>query len=190
MTDKFGDGGAPKGLDFSLRVPDGDDHERMVCNRCGWIHYVNPRVVVGSVCQWDNKILMCRRNIEPRKGFWTIPAGFLEEGESAEEGAAREAKEEACATIEIDTLFAVYSIRRISQIQLMFRGALKSPDIAVGPESMEVALVAYEDIPWKDLAFPSVYWALRHFKRIEGKAAFAPFTNPAGDGIEDFPKDE
>ncbi len=170
---------------FSLRVPDGDTHARHVCDDCGYIHYVNPKIVVGSVVTWhgadDGEIryLMCRRAIEPRKGFWTLPAGYLENGETTEDGARREAHEEACADIRIDALLAVYSLAHISQVQLMYKATLLSPDIAVGEESLEVALFRKEDIPWDDLAFPSVRWALTQFQEVAETPVFAPFTNPA-----------
>ncbi|MEM1138792.1 MAG: NUDIX hydrolase [Pseudomonadota bacterium] len=181
MADDLKSDGVRLPADFDFKIPDADDRERLVCKRCTWIHYVNPRIVVGSVCEWQGLILMCRRNIEPRRGFWTIPAGFLEEQESAEHGATREAHEEACADIEIDRLLAIYSIPRISQVQLMYRARLKSPDVAAGPESQEVALVAPKDIPWAELAFPSVTWVLRHHAAVRGRADFPPFSNPEDD---------
>jgi len=165
--------------DFRLAVPEGDDRVRRICNRCNFIDYVNPKIVVGSVVTRGDLILLCKRAIEPRKGFWTLPAGFLEEGESVEEGARREAREEACADIEIDRLLAVYSVPRIAQVQIMFRAQLVS-DIAAGPESEEVKLVPWRDIPWSQLAFPTVVWALTHFAETRQKDAFAPFTNPPG----------
>ena len=124
-----------------------DGRERSVCAHCSFIGYKNSKVVAGSVAVWEDKILLCRRAIEPRKGFWTLPAGFLELGESLEEGAAREAFEEARARLEIDGILAVYSVTRISQMQIMFRARLSSPDIAAGPESAEVGLFSWSDIP-------------------------------------------
>ena len=141
--------------DFKIGIPDGDDRERRMCQKCDFIDYVNPKIVVGSVVTWEDKILICKRAIEPRLGFWTLPAGFMENGESIEEGAAREAREEACADIEIERLLAVYSIPRISQVQIMFKAKLRSPDIASGPESQDVKLVTWDEIPWKEMAFPS-----------------------------------
>lgn len=167
---------------FVKKVPSGDNMERSVCAACGFVDYENPKIVVGSVVAHEGKILLCKRAIEPRRGFWTLPAGYLEQHETAEAGAMREALEEACATIEIDRLLAVYSIPRISQVQLMFRARLASPDIAAGPESEAVDLYAWKDIPWPDLAFPSVGWALRHYRETMGREGFAPFSNPA-DGL-------
>jgi ADP-ribose pyrophosphatase YjhB (NUDIX family) len=162
---------------FSIQTPVGEDRPRLVCDSCGYIAYVNPKVVVGSIVTYQDKFLICRRAIEPRRGFWTLPAGYLEEGETVEAGAVREAKEEACADIAIDGLFAVYSMPHLSQVQLMFRAQLISPDIAAGPESLEVKLVTWDDIPWAELAFPSVKWALEHYKAWTQGAA-APFSNP------------
>ncbi len=163
------------GYRFRRRVPEGDDRERHVCDDCGWIHYVNPRVVVGAVCTWEERFLLCRRDIEPRRGFWTIPAGFLEEGESTEAGARREAREEANARLEIDALLGVYSIPRISQVQIMYRARLADPDVEARDETSEVRFFAWDEIPWDDLAFPSVAWALRHWKEVEGRTGFPPF---------------
>ena len=167
---------------FVKEIPQGDNMERSVCAACGFVDYQNPKIVVGSVVLSEQKILLCKRAIEPRRGYWTLPAGYLEQHETAEDGAVREAREEAMAAIEIDRLLAVYSIPRISQIQLMFRARLLSPEIAPGPESEAVGLYAWEDIPWEDLAFPSVSWALRHYRETMGRGDFAPFTNPV-DGL-------
>ncbi|RFB05352.1 NUDIX hydrolase [Parvularcula marina] len=169
---------------FRLEIPSGDDRERSVCTRCSFIDYRNPRIVVGSVATDDSgRILLCQRAIEPRKSWWTLPAGYLETNESAEAGARREAREEAGAKLEIDRLLAVYSLPRISQVQLMYRARLTNPDtIAAGPESEDLMLVSFEDIPWPDLAFPSVSWALRDWRAVEGQADFAVRSNPA-DGL-------
>jgi len=164
--------------EFVRRVPDGDNLERDVCARCGHIHYVNPKIVVGAVCSWHGRILLCRRAIEPRSGFWTIPAGYMEERETPAEGAAREAWEEATARIEIERLLAVYAVPRISQVQLIFRARLSGEDFAPGTESLETKLFAWEEIPWDALAFPSVHWALKHHREVEGRADFATFDNP------------
>lgn len=167
---------------FSSRVPDGDDRARDVCDHCGFIDYKNPKVVVGSVALWKEKILLCRRAIEPRKGFWTLPAGYLELGESVEAGARREAWEEARARLFLDRLLAVYSVPRISQVQVMFRAALENGDVEAGPESAEVGLFDWSDIPWGDIAFPTVGWALRHWRQTRNEADFPPFANPV-DGL-------
>jgi len=170
----------PPGPHFERRVPEGDTAERYVCGRCGHIHYANPKIVVGAVVVHDRNILLCRRAIEPRKNFWTLPAGFLEEHETPEEGARREAREEAMCDIMLDALLAIYSVPHISQVHLMYRARLATPDFAPGPESLETRLFAWEDIPWNELAFPSAHWALHHFRETEGATVFAPFTNPPG----------
>lgn len=170
---------APKTCcEFVRRIPEGDTLERDVCATCGHVHYVNPKIVVGAVCSWHGRILLCRRAIEPRHGFWTIPAGYMEERETPAEGAAREAREEAQAKIEIDRLLAVYSVPRISQVQLIFRAKLANPDFAPGSESLETKLFAWEEIPWDMLAFPSVHWALHHHRESADATDFAPFENP------------
>lgn len=165
---------------FVQRIPEGDDRLRRVCRECGFVDYENPRVVVGSVVAWQDRILLCRRGINPRRGFWTLPAGFLELHESAAEGARREAWEEARAEIEIDQLLAVYSIPRISQIQLIFRARLEAPEFTAGPETLELDLFSWNDIPWDEIAFPSVNWALGHFHEVRHLPAFAPRVNPPG----------
>lgn len=163
---------------FEQIIPDGDDRNRSVCTACGFVNYQNPKVVVGSIATWDKKILLCKRAIEPRKGYWTLPAGYLELGETAEDGAVREAWEEARARLRIERLLAVYSVPRISQVQLMYRAALESPEFSPGPESAEVTLASWDDIPWADIAFPTVGWALRHYREVLGKTDFPPFSNP------------
>ncbi|MEM9233492.1 MAG: NUDIX hydrolase [Pseudomonadota bacterium] len=161
-------------------MPTGDDRERSVCTRCGFVDYLNPRIVVGSVATDDqDRILLCKRAIEPRKGWWTLPAGYLETGESTEVGARREAWEEAGARLELDRLLAIYSIERISQVQLMYRARLTNPEtIAPGPESEELQLVAFEDVPWTELAFPTVSWALKDWHATKSQADFAVHSNP------------
>lgn len=166
---------------FRTRIPDGDSRERPVCDQCGFVVYDNPKIVTGSVVTRGSRILLCRRAIPPRHGFWTLPAGFMELSETAEEAALREAWEEAEARIEIDGLLAVYSIPRISMVQIMFRATLVDPAIRPGSESLEVSLFDWADIPWDDLAFPSVHWALRQHRAVDGKAVFVPFTNPPGE---------
>ncbi|HTQ13867.1 MAG TPA: NUDIX hydrolase [Rhizomicrobium sp.] len=168
----------PPAPHFEWRVPDGDTTARHVCGRCGHIHYTNPKIVVGSVVAHEGRILLCRRAIEPRRNFWTLPAGFLEEHEAPEDGARREAREEANAEIAIDALLAVYAVPHISQVQLMYRARLAQPDFSAGPESLDVALFDWADIPWTELAFPSVKWALDQHRQVEGKEVFAPFSNP------------
>ena len=173
MADYF-----PKDHKFEAKIPEGDDHERMVCTDCGFVHYENPKIVAGAVVTYGNKILLCRRAINPRAGFWTIPAGFMELGETPAEAAVREAREEANAHIKIVDLLAIYTIKRISQVQMMYRAELIDPDISPGIESLEVALFDRADIPHDDLAFPSVDWALAQSGEIGGADLYQPFTNP------------
>lgn len=166
---------------FVRKVPEGEDSERLVCESCGFIHYENPKVVVGALATWQDRILLCRRAIDPRKGFWTLPAGYLELHESAEAGARREAWEEARAELDIVQLLAVYSIPRISQIQLIYLARLVSPEVEAGAETAELDLFAWDDIPWDDIAFPSVHWALHHFAETRDHPTFAPRQNPPGE---------
>lgn len=163
---------------FKKQVPDGDTIERDVCDTCGFIDYTNPKLVVGSVVRHKDKILLCRRAIEPRKGFWTLPAGYMELHESPQDGARREAMEEAEATLIIDSLLAIYAIQRISQVQLIYRARLANPHFSPGIESLDVQLFEWSKIPWDDIAFPSVLWALDHDRRVEAGDNGAPFNNP------------
>lgn len=169
---------ASGGLHFHKATPDGDDRERDVCGLCGFIDYRNPKIVVGSVLVHDGAVLLCRRAIDPRRGFWTLPAGYLELGETVEEGARREAYEEARVRPMLDRVLAVYSVPRISQVQIMFRGRLDTADCAAGPESLDVRLFSFAELPWPDLAFPTVGWALRHWRESRDLDDFAPYSNP------------
>ncbi|MBU8545429.1 MULTISPECIES: NUDIX hydrolase [Roseomonadaceae] len=166
---------------FVRRIPDGEDRERLTCNDCGYIAYENPKIVVGSVVEVDGKVLLCRRAIQPRHGFWTIPAGYMELGETVEEGARREAQEEACVDLVLDGVLAVYSIARIGQVQILFRARLASPGFAPGPESLEVRLFDWDEIPWDSLAFPSVHWVLEAWREAGSGPLGAPRGNPAED---------
>ncbi len=144
-------------------VPEGDSRLRNVCQSCNTIHYVNPNNVCGAILTWENKILLCKRAIEPRQGLWTLPAGFMENGETVKEGAARESFEEANASSKDLSLFGVFSLPHISQVYIMFRGELESDDFFPGVESLETELYRPEDIPWENLAFPVVKECLRLF---------------------------
>jgi ADP-ribose pyrophosphatase YjhB (NUDIX family) len=168
-------------LAFRREIPAGDTHERDVCGTCGFINYVNPKIVTGSIVRHRGKILLCRRAIEPRVGYWTLPAGFMEVGETAEQAAMREAREEANASIVIDRLLAVYTIPRIAQVQIMYLAHLREENFSAGPESVEVMLAGWDEIPWDDIAFPSVTWALEQYRSIEGVSDFPPFSNPPGE---------
>ena len=146
-----------------LRVPDDDNRERHVCESCDLIHYSNPNVIAGCLPLWGDQVLLCRRAIEPRKGYWTLPAGFLENGESVAAGAARETWEEAEAKIDASALYTVFSLPYISQIHMFYRANLVDGQFAAGPESLEVALFNEQDIPWDELAFPVVTDTLKHY---------------------------
>jgi len=149
-------------------IPEGDDRERLVCADCGYISYENPKIIVAAVCTWQDQVLICKRAIEPCIGTWTIPAGYMELGETTAEGAAREVLEEAGARINVTGLIGVFEIPRISQIYIVHRAEMTDPDISAGFESEAVKLVAWADIPWDDLSFPSITWALRQYQESAG----------------------
>lgn len=146
-----------------LEIPPGDHLERRVCHACNVIHYENPKIVVGCVPEYEGRILICRRAIEPRLGYWTFPAGFMENDETLEAGAARECLEEACARVGIESLLAVVNIPDARQVHVFFRGRLVDGRHAVGPESLETRLVEPSGLPWGEIAFPSTEFALRSF---------------------------
>ncbi len=167
---------------FRQLVPEGDNRPRDVCDACGYGLYSNPKVVVGSVLSEGGQILLCRRAIEPRRNFWTLPAGYLENGETLEEGAAREALEEAGATIRIDGVLALYSLTRAGQVQVMFRAGFAGPArFEAAEESLEVRLFAWDEIPWDEIAFPTVRWALHAWREAGSGPLGAPSRNPATD---------
>lgn len=151
------------------KVPEGDDRERLVCPDCGFIDYRNPRIVVGAVCTWQDQFLLCRRAIEPSYGKWTFPAGFMELDETVAEGAAREAHEEAGVNVEIGDVIGIYEVPKVGHVMIMHRAPMLSPTFEAGAESLEVALFDWEDIPWDDLAFPSVAWTLKRFHEVKGQ---------------------
>lgn len=160
------------GARVTFLVPPGDSLPRHVCDACGHIHYENPRLVVGCVAEWEDRILLCRRAIEPQHGFWTLPAGFMENGETTAQAAIRETHEEAGAGILIDAPFAMISIAHINQVHLFYRGRMSSPYFAAGEESLEVGLYRADQIPWRDLAFRSVTLCLERYLADREKAAF------------------
>ncbi|MCH2209805.1 MAG: NUDIX hydrolase [Fuerstiella sp.] len=161
---------------FRRRIPEGDDHERSVCDRCGWIHYENPRVIAAALCIEGDQVLLCRRAILPRYGFWTLPGGFMEMGETAENAAVRESFEEAGARVAASSLLGVYSIPRIGQVHLVYLTHLNSPEIVAGTESLEVAMVSLKEIPWDELAFPVNHWTLQDYLSLEGRPPAQPFS--------------
>ena len=150
------------------QVPSDDNRERSVCEACGVVHYVNPKIVVGCVPEKDGRILLCKRAIEPRYGYWTVPAGFMELGESTAQGAARETLEEACAEVEIGHLFASVDVVDAGQVHLFFTAKLLS-DYAAGQESLDVAMYSEDEIPWDDIAFHSGRYALQKYFEDKGQ---------------------
>jgi ADP-ribose pyrophosphatase YjhB (NUDIX family) len=151
------------GQPVTIRVPEGDHRPRYVCTGCGAVHYQNPRIVAGCVPEHEGRILLCRRAIEPRLGYWTIPAGFMENGETTQDAARRESFEEAQAEVEIGSLLAVVHVLHADQVHVMFRARLPQPEFGVSPESLEVMLCDEDGIPWQDIAFRSVDFALRRY---------------------------
>lgn len=161
------------GAGVSYRVPEGDDRERAVCGACETIHYVNPRIIVGCLPEFEGRLLLCLRAIEPRRNFWTLPAGFMENGETTEQGAARETWEEAQARVENMALYRVYDVPYINQVYMFYRCTVTDGVHRAGPESLDTRLFSADEIPWDDLAFPSVYRALSSYLRDrEAGAAF------------------
>ncbi|MGE0473199.1 MAG: NUDIX hydrolase [Nitrospirales bacterium] len=150
------------------KIPPGETLPRAVCPACLTIHYENPKIVAGCIPEWEDKILLCRRAIEPRMGLWTYPAGFMEMGESTEEAAARETIEEACANVSIQGLLGIFSLPHVSQVYVVYRAYLQNLNFKPGPESLEVQLVSISDIPWEHLAFPVIHESLsRYVKDIQ-----------------------
>ena len=157
------------GAPLEFRVPPGDHLARHVCDACGTIHYQNPRLVVGCVPEYDGRILLCTRAIEPRRGYWTVPAGFMENGETLQQAAARESREEALAEVEVGSLLAIVHVLHAQQVHVFFRAKLPRPQFGAGAESLEVQLVDPDEIPWPQLAFPSTEFSLRRY--LEDRAA-------------------
>jgi len=151
------------GAPVTRRVPAGDSLPRWVCDACKAIHYENPKMIVGCVADWQGRVLLCKRAIEPRYGLWTVPAGFLENGETTAEGASRESLEEANARVEIAALFSLYNLPHINQVYMLFRGSLLSPEVSAGAETLEVALFDETEVPWDELAFATVRNTLTHY---------------------------
>jgi len=151
------------GSPVESKIPAGDHLPRFVCTSCHMVHYKNPLLVLGCVPQWQDKILLCRRAIEPRLGFWTVPAGFMENGETMQQAAERECHEEALAEAEVGSLLAVVNVTRANQVHVMFRAKLLEPKFAPGTESLEVALYDEAQVPWSELAFASGEYALRQY---------------------------
>ncbi len=151
------------GASVTLLIPSGDDRQRHVCPECDTIHYHNPNIIAGCLPIHEDKVLLCKRAIEPRYGLWTLPAGFMENGESVEEGALRESWEEARATIKLHGLYTLFSLPQINQVYMLFKGELADLEFGAGPESLEVELFAEENIPWDDIAFPVMKKTLQYY---------------------------
>ena len=151
------------GAPVALKVPAGDTLPRYMCDGCNTIHYQNPRMVVGCIAEWEDKILLCRRAIEPRYGLWTVPAGYMENGETTYQGALRETLEEANARVEIGPLYALYNIPHINQVYILFRARLLHFDVRAGAETLEARLFGEPEIPWDQIAFATVRNTLTHY---------------------------
>ena len=153
------------GATVARKIPAGDSLPRYVCDACSTIHYQNPRMIVGCVPVWEDKILLCKRAIEPRHGLWTVPAGFMENGETLGAGAARETLEEACARVDIGMLYAVYNIPHVNQVYLLFLAVAMGAILAThaGEESLETRLFSEDEIPWDQIAFATVRNTLTHY---------------------------
>lgn len=149
------------GAVVALRIPPGDTHARHVCDACGTIHYQNPKIVAGCLPVWEDKVLLCRRAIEPRYGLWTLPAGFMEKGETTLEAAMRETLEEARAKVEIDGLCTLFNLPHIDQVYLLYRGRLLDLDYAPGEETLEARLFSEAEIPWQEIAFRVIQETLK-----------------------------
>ena len=151
------------GESVSKQIPKGDDRHRHVCDSCDTVHYQNPCIIAGSLPVFGDKVLLCRRAIEPAYGYWTLPAGFMENGETTLEGALRESMEEANVTLHELELYTMIDIPHINQVYIFYRGIMAKPEFSAGIESLEVELFSEQDIPWSDIAFPSVKKTLEHF---------------------------
>ena len=168
------------GTRVDYRVPPDDNRERAVCPACGEIHYENPINVVGTVPVWGDQVLLCKRNIEPRFGLWTLPAGFLELGESTEAGALRETDEEAGAKIEMQGLFTVLNVVRVGQVHLFYRARMLDTSLAPGPETQEARLFREHEIPWDQIAFRTVRQTLEHFFEDRRRGSFGVHAGDIG----------
>lgn len=164
------------GSEVTVSIPEGDNLPRHVCKACGIIHYQNPKVVAGCIPEYEGKVLLCKRAIEPRYGLWTLPAGFMENDETTAEAAAREALEEANAQIKINSLYTMFSLPHINQVYVMYLGKLENTDYSPGVESLELKLCAEKDIPWESLAFPVVTETLRLYFSDNKKGSFPTYT--------------
>jgi len=160
-----------------FEIPDGDNRPRHVCHQCNTIHYQNPKVVTGTLPVWKDKVLLCKRAIEPRLGMWTLPAGFMENNETLEHAANRESVEEANANIKIDGLYTVFSLPHISQVYVMYRAQLLDLNFSAGTESLDVKLFDESEIPWSQLAFKTIEQTLRYYFDDRKKNTFPVYSH-------------
>lgn len=151
------------GSEVRVGIPQGDNRKRYICDNCGTVHYHNPKIVAGCIPTWHDQVLLCRRAIEPRHGLWTVPAGFMENGETTYQGAVRETLEEANARVAVEGLYMTVNLPKINQVYMLFRARLLDLDFSPGEESLEVELFRREQIPWQELAFPTVALALQKY---------------------------
>jgi ADP-ribose pyrophosphatase YjhB (NUDIX family) len=164
------------GAPLEVRIPEGDDRHRHTCPACGAVHYQNPKLVVGCLPEWGDRILLCRRGIEPRYGLWTLPAGYMENDETVEEAALRETLEEANARVEIVSLFSLVSLPHINQVYMLFRGRLLDLDFSAGQETLEARLFSERQIPWDELAFSSIRRTLELYFRDREAGCYGTHT--------------
>lgn len=165
------------GQALNIKVPAGDNRPRHVCDSCQTIHYLNPKIVTGTLPVWKDKVLLCKRAIEPRYGLWTLPAGFMETGETTEQAAERESTEEANANLEIQQLYTVINLPHIDQVYMLYRASLTDLDFSAGEESLEVKLFMEEEIPWQKLAFRTIHFTLKRFFEDRKKGHFPLHTH-------------
>lgn len=170
------------GTPVELRVPAGDNRPRWCCVRCGAVHYENPKIVMGTLPVWEDRVLLCKRAIEPRLGFWTLPAGFMENGETIADGALRETIEEAGARVVLQDLFAAYDVIEVHQVHVYFRARLLDLEFAPGPESLDVRLFREQDIPWDQLAFRTVVMTLRAYFADRAQGTYTLHTGAVSSG--------
>jgi len=161
-------------------VPEGDDRPRHICDACGHIHYLNPKIIAGCIPVWEDRVLLCRRAIEPRRGYWTLPAGFMEQGETLFEAARREAWEEANVRVDAGELFTVFSLPHISQVYVFFYTPMMDARFHPGEESLETRLFAEEEIPWREISFETVFRSLNYFFADRKRGVLAPRMDDIG----------
>jgi len=161
------------GEETQRSIPEGDNRQRDVCASCDSIHYQNPRIIAGCIPVWQDKVLLCKRAISPRKGYWTLPAGFMELEETVEQAAIRETLEEAGAVVEAEELYALFNIPQIGQVYMIYRTAMLKPEFASGIESLDTRLFSEAEIPWDEMAFPAMRLSLEYFFKDRAGGSFS-----------------